>query len=72
MITSFNVCTESKYTEPANKVSADPGTDVMKNAMKKHAVIVTRIEQVIEKFKNKKERNLEFSYSRYNDDIYYR
>src|SRR6202140_2275464 len=32
-ITSFKVCSESKYTEPATNVSAKTGVDVMNNAM---------------------------------------
>src|ERR1700675_5037197 len=33
LITSFKVCSESKYTEPATNVSAKTGVDVMNNAM---------------------------------------
>src|ERR1700686_4921684 len=33
LITSFRVCSESKYTEPATNVSAKTGVDVMNNAM---------------------------------------
>src|SRR6476660_5382980 len=33
LITSFKVCSESKYTEPATNVSAKTGVDEMNNAM---------------------------------------
>src|SRR5260370_39515210 len=39
LITSFRVCSESKYIEPTTKVSAKTGTDVMNNAMNKDLVI---------------------------------
>ena len=39
LITSFSVCSESKYTEPTTNVSAKTGADVMNNAMNKDLVI---------------------------------
>ena len=39
LITSFKVCSESKYIEPTTKVSAKTGTDVMNNAMNKDLLI---------------------------------
>src|SRR5271166_3611316 len=39
LITSFKVCSESKYTEPTTNVSAKTGADVMNNAINKDLVI---------------------------------
>ena len=39
LITSFKVCSESKYIEPTTKVSAKTDTDVMNNAMNEDLVI---------------------------------
>src|SRR5271157_1723408 len=39
LITSFKVCSESKYTEPTTNVSAKIGADVMNNATDIHIVI---------------------------------
>jgi hypothetical protein len=63
VITSLKVCTESKYTEPANNVSADTGTAVVTNTMNREVVIVTRIDEVIGTFKKQKRQHLVFPYS---------
>ena len=39
LITSFKVCSESKYTESTTNVSAKTGTDVMNNATDMHVVV---------------------------------
>ena len=39
LITSLKVCSESKYTESATKVSAKTGADVMNNERNKDLVI---------------------------------
>ena len=39
LITSFKVCSESKYTEPTTNVSAKTGAGVMNKAMNKDLVI---------------------------------
>lgn len=41
LITSFKVCSESKYTEPTAKVSAKTGPDVMNKAMRRNLLIAS-------------------------------